>query len=282
MSILNFLLEAPETSASTAMGSYTIGKFAGNMAGYIKTIGGYIFVIIGVLIIFIGIMQIAGNLMSPRKANGWLMPCGALLVGGCITFSGFSGFITNGLSKMGQLTAEKVVEKTNIAGFDAGALTGTVMRGASNTTAMSGALNYMVSEFQLVCFAVAAGIGVVLIVFATASVMSMFVSHGKTRRSSWVKLGAMCILGSVLFFSAPTDNGTSGFDWIRTRIGGTLKTSVETIAPDKAYGYNGGEDDALINHIGSDNFTYPNPAVTTTTTTEPETPPEEMPVYPGG
>lgn len=282
MRILNFLLETSETPAPTAMDSYTVGSFAGNIAGYIKTIGGYVFVIIGVLIIFIGIMQIASSLMSPRKSNGWLMPCAALLVGGCITFSGFSGFVTNGLNQMGQLTAEKVIEKTDVAGFDVSALTGAVMHGESNTAAMSGALNYMVGEFQLVCFAVAACIGVVLIVFATASVMSMFLSHGKTRSGSWVKFGAMCILGSVLFFSAPTDNGTSGFDWIRTRIGGTLRTSIETIAPDKTYSYDDGKDDALIEHIGSDNFTYPNPAVTTTTTTEPETPPEEMPVYPGG
>lgn len=218
------------TGGTTTTGGGFIAEFFNGVAKYVKSVGSYVVVLIGVALIIVSVYMLVKALVSRGGAN-WLVIAGCLLVGGIFAIGGWTaitGTDKNQLGGLGKATMDTLSEgSTKIADFKE---SGT---GSSSLQTARKAL-YAISSGFILPFGKALAIctGVALILLAVIEIAKYFFAGGRMQ-TSWLKLGAMCLIGSVLF-ATTSAGGSEGWDWAKNVLGGGTKDTIINMANGKA------------------------------------------------
>ena len=232
MNMFPVLLEIVEANNNAVIGSF-IPTLLTNAAATIKAVGSYAILIIGIALIIISVVFIARGFASHGREN-WLVTIGSLLFGGFLTFGGWRTITGN---KFGRLGADTLA---NINAGNTPSTVGTVEKVTESTKTAYDGLNNAIDSVAILDNnfftpfgqTLAVAVGIILIIIAVWEITEFFIKSGKAQ-TSWLKVAAMAILGSVLFTATPTSN-SAGWTWLRDKGTSAIRDGIENAVEGKS------------------------------------------------
>lgn len=217
-------------------GSTFVADICNNVANFMKAFGSYIILIIGIALIIVSAYHVVKAFSARGNAN-WVLIIACLLFGGFLTFGGWKIITGDTFGGTGKETVDAMLDGSKPAAINDYAESG----GASATAekARKGLSNLANSFILPFGKALAVSVGVLLVVISVYQVGKFLFAVGRAQ-ISWLRVAAMCIIGSCMFTATPTEND-GGWEWVRDIIVSGAKESVETASE----GQNQGEGNGL-------------------------------------
>lgn len=219
-----FLLEDPAGSAGGGGGGNFIKTILDNIADTVKSVGSYIVLILGVVLIIVSVVHIVKAFASRGSAN-WLLILGGLLVGGIMAFGGWD-IITGSLSGLGRDTFDEAILEGNEPNSPGSVSDGTT--GTTDGNTKHGLFVLYETFFEPFGNALALSVGAVLIALSMVQIYKYFAAQGRAQ-VSWLKTGAMLMLGLCLFLGTPNSSSAGGWGWLSETLSGMAKDATENI-----------------------------------------------------
>lgn len=213
---MNSLIAAADTCMMRVMldGSSFIKDFFTHVGQYVKNAGSYVVVIIGVALIIAAACMLV-KAFAVRGGANWVVIILCLLAGGVFAFGGWK-LITDGqYSGLGKDTMGTLIDGGSAADFNDSGTGQTCLEKARKALAIIA--NEFIKPFGT---SLAVCTGVALIVLAVIQIGKFFFAGGRAQMS-WLKVGAMFVIGTVLFVGT----GEEGFKWAN-KIGGISKDTI--------------------------------------------------------
>lgn len=226
-----------------------IATLCDNTANFFKALGSYLILIIGLVLMIVSVYQTV-KAFTARSSSSFPMIIGCLLCGGFLAFGGWS-FISGDMSMQGSGgsgTGGAIISNTieNLNEGNEPDAVGEFSVSGGNASILGGASASLdvINDSFLLPFGTAVGVavGVILIVIAVYQISLFFIKHTSI---SWIKVVALCALGSFLFAANPDDNSGS-WVWLRDHAGSALKDSVENITEGNSTDESNGADDSNL------------------------------------
>ena len=201
----------------TGGGGSFIKEFFTNASKYVKSLGSYIVLIIGIALILAAAWMLFKAFASGNSNSNWVVIVLCLFVGGILSFGGWK-LITNGqLGNLGKDTMTELMDGAS-EGED---FNGNGGSGGTCVDKARAALGIIANEFVMPFgTALALWTGVALVLLAIVQIAKFFFAGGRAQ-TSWLKVGAMFVIGVVMFVGT----GDEGFKWAR-KIGLTSKDTI--------------------------------------------------------
>lgn len=205
-----------DTGVGGGAGAGFIKDFFTKAGAYVKSLGSYIVLIIGIALILAAAWMLFKAFASGSSNTNWVVIALCLFVGGILSFGGWK-LITNGqLGSLGTDTMEGLMDGASDTGDFSG--------GSGGTTCVDkarAALGVIANDF-IMPFGTALAIctGAALVLLAIIQVAKFFFAGGRAQ-TSWLKVGAMFVIGVVMFVGT----GEEGFKWAR-KIGVMSKDTI--------------------------------------------------------
>ena len=227
--MMGVLLATTGNTGGTAGGNSSfITEFFNGVAKYVKAVGSYLVVLAGIALIIASVYMLAKAFIS-RGGTNWVVVIACLLTGGILAIGGWT-MITGTDGAKGELggIAKGTMDEL-FDGADSAAVGDFNDSGNGNGSTIDSARHglYIISSQFILPFGKALAIctGVALIVYSIFNIATFFFAGGRMQ-TSWLKLAAMCLIGSVLFAGTPSDKNAQGWTWMRDMIGGSTKDTI--------------------------------------------------------
>ncbi len=212
-----------------------IANICNNVADFMKALGSCIILIIGIALIIAAVYHAAKAFAARGNAN-WLIIVACLLFGGFLAFGGWNIIKGGTFGGFGKTTIDNMMStKPTAIGEVPASSTGDNATAAKARTGMLALANSFILPFGK---ALAVSVGVILVMISVYQVGKFLFATGRAQ-ISWLKVAAMCILGSCMFTATPTNNN-AGWEWVRDIVVGATKDSVENISEGQNQGESGG------------------------------------------
>lgn len=211
-------------------GTGFVAEFFNNIANYVKSVGSYVVVLAGIALIIVSVFMIIKAFAS-RGSTNWLIIIACIVTGGVLALGGWSMVTGSGEGTLGGVGKETLDELSEghgtISDFKQSGAGATSVRNARKGL-------YVISSQFILPFgkALAVCTGVALVMLAVIQIAKFFFAGGRAQ-TSWLKVAAMCVIGSVLFAGTPTDND-AGWTWVRDVIAGSTKDTIVNMSKGKS------------------------------------------------
>lgn len=224
-------------------GTGFVAEFFNNIANYVKSVGSYVVVLAGIALIIVSVFMMVKAFASRGSAN-WLIIIACIVTGGILAIGGWSMVTGSGSETLGSVGKDTLDELSN----GHGAISDFKQSGTGATSVQNARKGlYVISSQFILPFgkALAVCTGVALVMLAVIQIAKFFFAGGRAQ-TSWLKVAAMCVIGSVLFAGTPTDND-AGWTWVRDVIAGSTKDTIVNMSNGEANDANPIDADSLKN-----------------------------------
>ena len=213
--MMRVMLEGGAGGGGSASAGF-IKEFFTNVGKYVKSLGSYIVVIIGIALIMTAAWMLFKAFSSGNSHANWVVIVLCLFVGGVLAFGGWKLITEGQYSGLGKDTMDELMKD--------GPEAATFNDSGSGNTCLAkarSALGIIASDFILPFgTALAVCTGAALVLLAIIQVAKFFFAGGRAQMS-WLKVGAMFVIGVVMFVGT----GEEGFKWAN-KIGIVSKNTI--------------------------------------------------------